>query len=193
MSADAAHPLAHDAIVALAREEPPHRAFEAFLDRVAHLRRGPVPASSAERFLARLGPDASVLVLAHAESVASRTFHSASAAEIVGVLATLRARWPTPAAGERRLVERIEALHEVAGLREAGVVSGAGALRLAYVLDPARPAEPPADLDAWFGAAPGPLGLRVARAQLVASAPTFWRLAGAEYDRLIDRLDPAAP
>lgn len=102
-------------------------------------------------------------------------------------------RWPTPAAGELRLIERLDALHELARLREAGELSASAAVRLAFVLDPARAAEPPADLAAWFGQGPGPVGLRAARACLVTTAPTFWRLAGGEFDRLVDRLDPAAP
>ncbi|MDO9280639.1 MAG: hypothetical protein Q7U06_01955 [Pseudomonadota bacterium] len=193
MPAHAAHPLAPDAVVALARELPPHRGFEAFLDRLAALRRAPVLPSRGEAFLASVGPDVTVAALAHAEAVASRTFHSTPASYIAEVAAALRARWPTPAAGELRLIERLDALHELARLREAGELSASAAVRLAFVLDPARAAEPPADLAAWFGQGPGPVGLRAARACLVATAPTFWRLAGAEFDRLVDRLDPAAP
>jgi hypothetical protein len=186
--------LPDDEVLRLLGACPPHRSLDAFLAQVAGWRRraGAVP-DPVESAVKALSEPVHSVAFARACAGIVRGLHEMEAAAVAGIEQALRARFPAPEEPRRAMLDRVAAVAELVRLREAGRLSRSASLRVAYLFDPARAPDPPADVAKFFGDPPGgPVGLRAADALLRAEAPTAWRLAEREYRRLIDRLDPAA-
>lgn len=193
MLSDAAPPCPPDVLLSLVREHAPHRAPEAFFHRVGAWRRQSTRAarSRLDAVLESFGAPEGSLAYARTDTMAVRVLLAWSAADLAELLSELRARWAAPSATHKATLERVLAVAELVRLREAGTIQPGAATRVAYLLDPARSPEPPDDVPGFFAEAQGTyVGLHAARAVLVAEAPVAWRLAAAEYARLVDRLDP---
>lgn len=175
MSGDAADPADLGASVvrksvaealALAAVHPPHRESEAWLEALR-----PAPTRAPVSVRAVFTGAGELKDRVGAERLLVRATQTMTAAELRAYIGEVTAgRVP----GWQRVVTVLQAMVELAALREAGTLSPDAARRLVFLIDAARPqlydvADLPGD---------GVAGLRAKAGVLEAAAPTWWRLAG---------------
>lgn len=174
-----AHPLPPEVALSLLRARPPHRDLAVFLHDLALARaEAPEVADRAAHLLVETTREGG---LADAYLWIVRLIGQLPAPRLAEVAERLRVAWAAPEPLQARVLDRIDALMEVARLRDDRQITPLAVGLVHRLLDPVRVRTLRPENMEREGALLGEL--RAARDLFHVEAPTTWRLVGADLDR----------